>query len=283
MSLSHEIFMKDLTASIVVYKNSSEILQKTIHSFLKSTQESKLYLVDNSPTDALKYLVNDPRIIYRFNNKNLGFGAGHNTILREILDESRYHIILNPDVYFDENVIPTLYQFMDQHTEIGQVMPKVLYPDGRIQPLCKLLPTPTTLIKRRFFNFYTSSLEKENYRYELRFSGYDRIMDVPFLSGCFMFLRSEVLREIGLFDERFFLYTEDIDLSRRIHKRYRTVYFPQATIYHYYQRGSYRNIWLTWCNIKSAVRYFNKWGWANDRERELFNQRTIQQFAEYSG
>ncbi len=275
--------MKDLTASIVVYKNSAEILQKTIHSFLKSTRESKLYLVDNSPTDALKHLVNDSRIIYRFNNRNLGFGAGHNTILREILKESRYHIILNPDVYFDENVIPTLYQFMDQHTEIGQVMPKVLYPDGRIQPLCKLLPTPTTLIKRRFFNFYKSSLEKENYRYELRFSGYNRIMDVPFLSGCFMFLRSEVLREIGLFDERFFLYTEDIDLSRRIHKHYRTVYFPQVTIYHYYQRGSYRNIWLTWCNIKSAIRYFNKWGWTHDREREFFNQRTIQQFAELNG
>ena len=159
-------------------------------------------------------------------------------------------------------------------------MPKVLYPDGRLQPLCKLLPAPQTLIKRRFFSFYKSSLENENYRYELRFSGYDKIMDVPFLSGCFMFLRTEALKKVGLFDERFFLYTEDVDLSRRIHKHYRTVYFPQTSIYHYHQRGSYRNIWLMWCNIKSAVRYFNKWGWVNDSEREFFNQRTIQQLAE---
>ncbi len=272
--------MKDLSASIVVYKNAVEILEKTIQSFLRSTLDSKLYIVDNSPTDRLKALVNDPRIIYRFNNKNIGFGAGHNTILREILNEANYHIILNPDVYFEEGVIQKLYTFMNQHSEIGQVMPKVLYPDGRLQPLCKLLPTPQTLIKRRFFNFYKSSLERENYRYELRFSGYDKIMDVPFLSGCFMFLRTEALKKVGLFDERFFLYTEDADLSRRIHKHYRTVYFPQATIYHHHQRGSYRNFWLTWCNIKSAIRYFNKWGWLNDSEREFFNQRTIQQLAE---
>ena len=242
-----------------------------------------LYLVDNSPTDELKYLVTDPRIIYRFNNKNVGFGAGHNTILREIIDVSKYHIVLNPDVYFDDSVILTLYMFMDQHPEIGQVMPKVLYPDGRIQPLCKLLPTPKTLIKRRFLNFYKSALEKENYRYELRFSGYDKIMDVPFLSGCFMFLRTEVLKKVGLFDEQFFLYTEDADLSRRIHKYYRAVYYPQVTIFHYHQRGSYHNMWLTWCNIKSAIQYFNKWGWANDSEREYFNEKTIQQFAEIQG
>ena len=272
--------MKDLSASIVVYKSDVEILEKTIQSFLGSTLDSKLYIIDNSPTDRLKAVVDDPRIIYRFNNKNLGFGAAHNTILREILDESKYHIILNPDVYFDDGVIRALYRFMDQHSEIGQVMPKVLYPDGRLQPLCKLLPTPQTLIKRRFFSFYKSSLENENYRYELRFSGYDKIMDVPFLSGCFMFLRTEALKKVGLFDERFFLYTEDADLSRRIHKHYRTVYFPQTSIYHYYQRGSYRNIWLMWCNISSAIRYFNKWGWVNDSEREFFNQRTIQQLAE---
>src|SRR5688500_1214296 len=109
--------MKDLSASIVVYKNSLEILEKTIHSFLRSTVYSKLYIVDNSPTDALKTLVNDPRIVYRFNNKNLGFGAGHNTILREILNETKYHIILNPDVYFDEHIIRELYKFMDGHSE----------------------------------------------------------------------------------------------------------------------------------------------------------------------
>jgi GT2 family glycosyltransferase len=271
--------MKDLSASIVAYKNPTNILAQTIHSFLSSTQDSKLYLIDNSPTDELKYLAYDPRITYIFNSRNIGFGAGHNISLHRIVHESKYHLVLNPDVYFDTNVLIKLYQFMEQNPRIGLAIPKVLYPDGRLQPVCKLLPTPKTLILRRFLNFLKSSLEKENYRYELHFSGYNKIIDAPFLSGCFMFLRTEALKKVGLFDERFFLYTEDTDLSRRIHKHYRTVFFPEATIYHYHQRGSYKSPRLLWRNIQSAIKYFNKWGWATDEEREHFNTKALQQLS----
>jgi GT2 family glycosyltransferase len=157
-------------------------------------------------------------------------------------------------------------------------MPRVLYPDGRLQYLCKLLPTPKTLIVRRFLASLKSTLQRENFRYELQSSGYDKILDVPFLSGCFMFLRTEALRKVGLFDERFFLYTEDADLTRRIHRHYRTVFFPEATIYHHHARGSYKTPWLLWCNILSAIRYFNKWGWVRDAERDRFNRKTLLQF-----
>lgn len=271
--------MKDLSASIVAYKNSASILAQTIHSFLSATQDSRLFLIDNSPTDQLKYLAYDPRITYIFNSRNLGFGAGHNISLRKIINESKYHLVLNPDVYFDINVLRTLYDYMENDPQIGLVMPKVLYPDGRLQPVCKLLPSPKTLIVRRFLNFLTSTLEKENYRYELHLSGYDRIIDAPFLSGCFMFLRTEALRIVGLFDERFFLYTEDTDLSRRIHKHFRTVFYPSVSIYHYHERGSYKNLLLLWRNILSAVKYFNKWGWAIDEERDRFNARTMEQLS----
>jgi GT2 family glycosyltransferase len=275
--------MKDLTASIVAYKSPANILAQTIHSFLSATKDSRLFLIDNSPTDQLKYLAYDPRITYIFNSRNIGFGAGHNISLRKIVDESRYHLVLNPDVYFDRDVLTTLYNYKEENPETGLVMPKVLYPDGRLQPVCKLLPSPRTLIVRRFLNFLTSTLEKENYRYELHLSGYDRIIDAPFLSGCFMFLRTEALRNVGLFDERFFLYTEDTDLSRRIHKHFRTVFFPGVTIHHYHQRGSYKSPLLLWRNILSAVKYFNKWGWAIDEERESFNSRAMQQVLLKSG
>ena len=271
--------MKDLTASIVAYKNPAAILAQTIHSFLSATQDSKLFLIDNSPTDQLKYLAYDPRITYIFNSKNIGFGAGHNISLRKIINESKYHLVLNPDVYFEKNVLTTLYDYMENDPHIGLVMPKVLYPDGRLQPVCKLLPSPKTLFIRRFLNFLTSIREKENYRYELHLSGYDKIINAPFLSGCFMFLRTEALRTVGLFDERFFLYTEDTDLSRRIHRHYRTVFFPGAAIYHYHYRGSYKSPLLLWRNILSTVKYFNKWGWAIDEERERFNNRAVQQLS----
>lgn len=267
-----------LTASIVLYKNDESIVQKAIDSFLGATDNAILYLIDNSPTDVLKKLANNPRIRYTFNNRNVGFGAGHNSCLKTILATSQYHLVLNPDVYFNSEVISELQRFMDAHKNIGLVMPKVLYPDGRLQPLCKLLPSPKTLIVRRFLRAFTKLVERENHVYELRSFGYDRIVDVPFLSGCFMFLRVDALRKSGLFDERFFLYVEDTDLTRRIHKYYRTVYYPDVTIYHYHEKGSYKNFWLLLCGTWSAVKYFNKWGWRRDTEREVINRKILLQF-----
>lgn len=269
-----------ITASIVIYKNDIDMLKKTVESFLDSTCHSNLYLIDNSPTNDCREHFVHPRIRYIFNKKNIGFGAAHNIALQEVLrnGESDYHIVLNPDVYFDSSVIPQLYHFMEEQRQVGLVMPKVLHPDGRLQPLCRLLPSPFTLFSRRFLQFYPNRIKYLNHLYEMHFSGYDKIMDVPFLSGCFMFLRTSVLRDTGLFDERIFLYTEDTDLSRRIHKRYRTVFFPYATIYHHNLRRSYKNFIILLYHIYSAIRYFNKWGWFTDSEREIINQHVLLKF-----
>jgi GT2 family glycosyltransferase len=267
--------MLNLSASIVIYKSNREMLLQTIKSFLRATTDSPLYLIDNSPTDEAKHLIQHERITYIFNNQNLGFGAGHNVGLSQTINSTKYHLVLNPDVYFDETVIENLYDFMEANQEIGLTMPKVLYPDGRLQPLCRLLPNPYTLILRRFFHFNKKLLDRQNHAHELHFSGYNKIMDVPFLSGCFMFLRVEAIRKVGLFDERIFLYTEDLDLSRRIHQQFRTVFYPHSTIYHYHQRGSYHSPRLLFHNIQSAIKYFNKWGWFNDKERDLINERVL--------
>jgi GT2 family glycosyltransferase len=167
---------------------------------------------------------------------------------------------------------------MENSEQVGLVMPKVLYPDGRLQPLCKLLPSPSTLFLRRFVQFNQNWIDKLNHRYEMRFSGYNQVMDVPFLSGCFMFLRIDALKKVGMFDEQIFLYTEDADLSRRIHKYYRTIFFPEATIYHYNQRGSYKNLLILMHHIASAITYFNKWGWFNDSERRFINKQIVLKF-----
>lgn len=267
--------MRDLSASIVAFKTPEDILAKAISSFLSDTEESVLYIIDNSPADHLRRLATDRRVIYIFNNKNIGFGAGHNISLKQVLGCSKYHLVLNPDVYFGTGVIRKLYDFMEENPDTGQVMPRVLYPNGKLQHLCRLLPTPQILLLRRFFNFMESELDRRNYHHELQFSGYDKIMNVPFLSGCFMLLRTSALEKVGLFDERFFLYTEDTDLTRRIHRHYRTMYYPDVTIYHHHARGSYKDLRLTWLNVSSAIRYFNKWGWFNDPERDFFNERVL--------
>ncbi len=114
---------------------------------------------------------------------------------------------------------------MENNPQAGLVMPKVFGCEGQLQMFCKLLPTPFDLAARRFFPF-KGWFKNQNEKYEMKASGYRRVMNVPFLSGCFMFLRNESLKKAGLFDERFFLYAEDTDLSRRIHQQFETLFYP---------------------------------------------------------
>jgi GT2 family glycosyltransferase len=263
-----------VTASIVTYKNNPQMLGEAISSFLRSSLNVRLYLIDNSPTDDLKSLVNDDRIEYIFNNANLGFGKAHNIAIRKAIDQSPYHLILNPDVYFDGDVIERIYRHMEGHPEVGQVMPMILYPDKKIQRLCKLLPSPTDLFLRRFFPWFPGA-EARNRKYELLDSGYNRIMNIPYLSGCFMFIRTAAFKKVGLFDERIFMYIEDTDLTRRIHRHYQTIFFPDAHVYHHFNKGSYKNFKLMLYNIHGAFIYFSKWGWIFDKERKEINKKVI--------
>ncbi len=264
--------MFDITASIVTFKTDKDALNKAIESFLNSGLSVRLYIIDNSPTDILREICGRKNVEYIFNNANLGFGKAHNIAIKKVMDNSKYHLVLNPDIFFKNGALEKIYGFMEANVQIGLLMPRICYFDGANQYLCKLLPAPLDLIGRRL---NLKILNKRLARYELKSSGYDKIMDVPHLSGCFMFIRSEVFKKIGLFDENFFMYMEDIDLSRRIHKAYRTVYYPEVTVYHGHQRGSYKSFALLRYHVISAIQYFNKWGWLFDNERARVNNDTI--------
>ena len=270
-----------LTVSIVVFKNKAAEIGELCSNVLKSKLDVRLFLVDNSPTNKLQTeladLIKDDRVEYIFNNANVGFGAAHNIAIRQTIDRSLYHLVLNPDVTFDPFVLHALVAYMEENKAVGLVMPKVLYPDGEIQYACKLLPTPADLIFRRFLPF--SFINRNAEHFELRKSGYDKEMEVPYLSGCFMFLRTEALKKVGLFDERFFMYPEDIDLTRRIHRQYKTMFFPKVSVIHEHGRGSYKSLKLLYIHITNMIKYFNKWGWINDKERRSINEKILAQFA----
>jgi len=268
--------MFDITAAIVVYKNDLKTLQKTMDSFLNTDLNVMLYIVDNSPSDEARCACKSDKIKYIFNGKNLGFGAAHNIAMDQMIEKSKYHLVLNPDIFFERGTLDSLYAFMERDKTIGLVMPKILGFDGKVQHLCRLLPEPCNLILRRLNLKYLNALfGAENDNHKLGFTNYDRIMEVPCLSGCFMFIRCGALKKIGFFDERFFMYMEDFDLSRRIHKCYRTLFYPGAIAYHEHTRGSYKKLSLLLRHILSSVRYFNKWGWFFDKERERINRETI--------
>jgi len=269
--------MVKISASIVLFHNNRNQLKRVIDSFFNTKIDVKLYLVDNSITDELKDIISyDKRIEYIFNNNNLGYGAGHNIAIRKsIMQNIKYHVVLNPDLYFEGNVIEHLFNYMNKHKDVGNIMPNVLYPNGDNQYLAKLLPTPLDWILRRFLpSKLTKSITE---RFELKYTGYETTMNVPFLSGCFMFLRTKTLEEVGLFDEDIFMYMEDVDLNRRIHSTAKTLYYPKVEIYHEYERGSYKSFKLLFISIQSSVKYFNKWGWIFDSERKKINNKVLRE------
>lgn len=269
-----------LNVSIVLYNTNLKLLERSVISLLRTKLNIKILLVDNSESDYLKTIKSlEPNIInYIHTGKNLGYGCANNIAIRESINNNvKYHLVLNPDVYFDEGVLEEIFEFMEKNKEVGLIAPKILYPDGTLQYQCRLLPTPFDLLGRRFLNFgyFKKFIEKRNEIHELRFTKYNQIMEVPAFQGSFLFIRTEVLKKVGLFDERFFMYMEDIDLSRRIYKVSKNVFYPYVHIYHEWQRGSYKNKKLLKFHIESAIKYFNKWGWVFDKERDKINQEVL--------
>ena len=268
-----------ISSSIVTFHTNHKDLFRLIDC-VKNAPIDKLFIIDNSSNDELReYVTKDPKIHY-IHSINLGYGSGHNVAIKKSIEEgAKYHIILNPDVYWYDPVVKTLIDFMDKHQECGLVMPKVLYPNGETQYLCKLIPSPFDLILRRFIPIKTWQ-EKHDSKYEMHWTNYDKIMEIPILSGCFMMLRCEVINKVGGFDERYFMYAEDVDLCRRIGEVSSTVFYPYVSIYHEYAKGSYGSKKMLKMHIKSITKYFNKWGWIFDKKRSRRNKYCINKIKE---
>jgi GT2 family glycosyltransferase len=240
------------------------MLQEAISSFLDVNYEIKLFLVDNSPTDELKALVIDSRVEYIHNPSNPGFGASHNIAIEKAFNlDSDYHLVLNPDIYFDSGTLEKLCVFMDSNLNVGHVMPKVTYPNGDFQYLCKTNPTFFDLFARGFMpSFIKNVFQNRMNSYEYKDHDYNKcIYDIPYLSGCFMFLRTSVLKKVGFFDDRIFMYLEDADLTRRFLEISRTAYYPDAQVYHHFAKLTHKKLKFKWITVESAIVYFNKWGW----------------------
>jgi GT2 family glycosyltransferase len=269
-----------VTLSAVLYKTSLADLSGLLHACSSVRGVSlSVCIVDNSPTDELRMTVASYGFTYFHRPDNPGFGSSHNFAFMNAGRDSKYHFIVNPDVQFGEDDLAALVDYMARNDDVGMVAPKVKYPDGAIQYNRTLLPVPMNLFLRRFCGRIDFA-EKLNSSFELRFVPDDRVLEVPALSGCFMLVRSSIYREIGGFDERFFMYLEDSDLTRRIGKKSKTMYYPFVTIVHEHGRGSYKINRLLIAHVLSAVRYFNKWGWWFDRDRDLLNQKTLRQLTE---
>jgi GT2 family glycosyltransferase len=270
-----------LTTSIVLFNTNKSILKKVLDCTIASNCVSKIYLIDNSPDRGLEsFNKYSPLIEYIFNGKNIGYGSAHNIVMKKAIAEgSRYHLILNPDVRFEKDVLKKCLDYMEINPDVGYILPKVTYPNGNLQYLCKLLPTPTDLIFRRFIpsvGLLKKWKKKINDKYVLKKSGYNRIINPPCLSGCFMLLRLSTITQYDIFfDERYFMYCEDFDLMRRLHRVSKTIFYPEVSIIHDHAQESYHSKAMLRQHIKSICVYFNKYGWFLDKERSIMNKRIL--------
>ena len=266
-----------ITASIVIYNSSKEDIQ-TVVTCAANSSVNTIYVIDNAPNDSKREFVQSlsKKVVYIQGHGNVGYGAAHNIAIREVVrNGAKYHLVLNPDIEFALGTVEALRNYMEVNPNAGQIMPKIVSPDGKQQYLCKLIPTPFDLILKRFLPSKTT--EKRADKFQLKFTGYDKTMNVPYLSGCFMFFRVSALNEIGFFDERFFMYPEDVDITRRMHEKYATLFYPNVEVVHTHAAESLTSLRMLRIHIVNMIRYFNKWGWFFDKKRREINKQILKE------
>ncbi|GAB5099245.1 glycosyltransferase family 2 protein [Caballeronia sp. HLA56] len=263
-----------ITASVVVYRPHRELLERTLRTLdtalhrlsVTSGTSAPLYLINNGTdegidlADLIRHVDLSTTIIE--GQGNVGYGRAHNLAIERAT--SRYHLILNPDIELDPEALVRALAFLEAHPEAGLVSPMIIDDTGHQQFLCRRFPTVLDLFVRGFLPArLRAPFENRLARYEMRdvINDEDILWDPPIVSGCFMLFRTEVLKKLGGFDPRYFLYFEDYDLSLRTHEIARVAYVPSVRVLHHggdAARKGFKHIKLF---VTSACRFFNRFGW----------------------
>lgn len=251
--------MANVSACIVTYNNKDKI-EATINSILQHTRdvELTLYVVDNNSTDGTADLIEKTfsDVIVVRSERNAGFGAGHNAVLPFL--RSDYHVVINPDIILKDDAISKLAIFAEENPDAGLLSPEIVFDDGRIQILGKKNPT----VRYLGGHFFTKDPEHSKLmrEYCMLDMPEGEAFEISNASGCFMFFRTSIFRELSGFDERFFMYLEDCDIARRAAEISKVYFVPSVKVTHLWERGSKKSKALLRIHIQSIIKYFLKWG-----------------------
>jgi len=251
-----------VTGSIVTF-NSISTIEATLRTVREQTRgvPFHLYVIDNSSRDGTVDYVKgiDPLAEILRIPWNVGFGAGHNLVLPRIANNgSKYHAVINPDIMLSQDAITKMALYMDAHPEVVMLSPRIVFPDTHEdQVLGKRSPTPKYLAASRLRRGKLAN------RILAEYAMLDENRNQPFeienATGCFMFIRTGTLQKIGGFDERYFLYFEDCDITRMLAREGKVLYYPQAVVEHVWNRESKKDIRLAMVQVQSMMKYFWKW------------------------
>lgn len=245
---------KRISISIVTY-NDAQNVKKLLSSLQQYEDISAfdIYIIDNAVEENLPetLLSVHSGLNITVNKENVGFGAAHNQILPKL--NSKYHLILNPDILFAENTITRLCNYLDQHTDVVAITPKVLNPDGTEQFLPRVLPKFKYLLAGKL-----PFCKKWRDEYTFTKKSISEPIDISFCTGCFMLLRTDAIQKAEGFDTRYFMYMEDADLSRRIKQYGRIILYPHTAIIHAWHRASHKSLKFLKIHTQSMLKYFLK-------------------------
>jgi GT2 family glycosyltransferase len=222
---------------IIVNYNVVHFLEQCLNSAKKAAQHvsTEIWVVDNNSVDHSVEMVKEkfPEVYLIANNDNPGFSVANNQAIKQSTGE--YVLLLNPDTLVEEYTFKKVVDFMDDHKDAGGLGVKMVDGNGDFLPESKRgLPTPAVAFYKIFGLSALFPKSKIFGRYHLGFLNKDKTHSIEILSGAFMLMRKRVLDKVGLLDETFFMYGEDIDLSYRIIKGgYKNYYFPETRIIHY--------------------------------------------------
>lgn len=252
--------MIDLSILIVSW-NTKPFLKGCLQSLREGIRDicHEVFVVENASQDGSAEMIRDefPEVSLLVNAENRGFAAANNQAVK--LAKGRYVLFLNPDTLIHERSLDRMVRFMDEHPEAGAVGCKLLNADGTIQHSTRRVPTfgimfyENTLLGRFFY--FRGKIR----HYKRRASAYDRVEEVDATSGAALMVRKSVLDEVGLMDERYFMFFEEMDLCRRIWaKGYKIYFMPEAVITHLGGESRRQNPEMNLVIQKSLMRYFRK-------------------------
>lgn len=250
-----------VSASIVTYGGFEESLVAA-QSLLTETRGVglTLYVVDNASPDGTgkkmaQALAGQPGAAVLQLGQNLGFGGGHNQVLPHL--QSTYHAVVNPDIRLETDALTAMADYLDTHPDVAAVVPRLLFPDGKEQHVAKRLPSFLALMGR---HIPFPGAKKLNRHYLMLDEDLSQPRDIQFCTGCFFMMRTEVFKAIGGFDNRYFMYFEDVDIGREAQAHGRLVYLPQVSVYHAWHRKTNSDAGHFLMQLRSMFVYFKKWG-----------------------
>ncbi len=251
--------MKTVSVGIVTYNSAEEILS-VLDSVFSHTVGAALsvYVADNCSTDNTVALVREhyPQVTVLVSEDNVGFGAAHNRVLEHLTSD--YHVIVNPDIVFETDVLTALAAYLDSDDGAVLATPLILNVDGTPQAVPRVLPKRRYMFAGQLERF-GGSFRRWRDEYTRRRETFEQPTPIEFCTGCFMMVRTEALKAEHGFDDRFFMYMEDADLSRRLAAHGRLMLVPQVTVTHRWEKASGKSGKFLKIHLQSMRRYFKKW------------------------